>query len=97
RHLHTFPTRRSSDLSPKIPATIDRNYDATEFSRLRRSRIVAASFTATRPRGGGDMRAHGSTVRLLCSLVLALMAPGKALAATTRSEEHTSELQSPDH
>src|SRR5213594_971492 len=29
------------------------------------------------------MRAHGSTVRLLCSLVLALMAPGKALAATT--------------
>src|SRR2546427_4590884 len=29
------------------------------------------------------MRLRGSTVRLLCSLVLALMAPGKALAATT--------------
>ena len=29
------------------------------------------------------MRIRGSTVRLLCSLVLALMAPGKALAATT--------------
>src|SRR2546428_9012996 len=29
------------------------------------------------------MRVRGSTVRLLCSLVLALMAPGNALAATT--------------
>src|SRR5256885_5527814 len=29
------------------------------------------------------MRIRGSTVRLLCSLVLALMAPGKALAAST--------------
>src|SRR5438094_10637178 len=29
------------------------------------------------------MRVRGSTVRLLCSLVLALMVPGKALAATT--------------
>src|SRR2546427_8044411 len=29
------------------------------------------------------MRVRGSTVLLLCSLVLALMAPGNALAATT--------------
>src|SRR5206468_6818919 len=35
------------------------------------------------PCGGDDMRVRGSTVRLLCSLVLALMVPGKALAATT--------------
>src|SRR5437879_8231388 len=27
--------------APKIPATVYRNYDATEFSRLRRSRRVA--------------------------------------------------------
>src|SRR5438309_8691562 len=36
-----------------------------------------------RPSGGDDMRARGSTVRLLCSLVLALMTPGTVLAATT--------------
>src|SRR5882724_2982124 len=84
-HAGLTVCRRSAyrEDSPKIPATVGRNDDATEFSRPCRSPRVAGPFTATRPCGGDDMRVHGSTVRLICSLVLALVAPGKALAATT--------------
>src|SRR5438552_16304910 len=73
RDLHSFPTRRSSDLD-------------------QRQRSDGEIMSALRPRFAGKF--PGTTYRFV---------PGGLVARTinfgseTRSEEHTSELQSPDH
>src|SRR5207244_11780875 len=79
-HLHSFPTRRSSDL----PLARLHRRRCRVRPALRRSRPLRCRPRRTR-------RSHRSAARLLppgcsgsCSLRL-------------RSEEHTSELQSPDH
>src|SRR5438552_6587927 len=61
RHLHSFPTRRSSDLSAAVPRP-------TRFSRSCSTKLMRSSKRIAR-----------------------------SAARATRSEEHTSELQSPDH
>src|SRR5207244_11241301 len=68
RDLHSFPTRRSSDLSN--PAN---GAPASETSGLRSAVLGSMMYSPPRP---------------LLSL---------PLTSSDRSEEHTSELQSPDH
>src|SRR5207244_11984177 len=74
RDLHSFPTRRSSDL-------------LCVAARLRPEGLPAAF-----PLGGADRALTRATGPLLSP---GLLAAPRHLAA--RSEEHTSELQSPDH
>src|SRR5438552_14816523 len=72
RHLHSFPTRRSSDLL-----------------RAHRERRLAVW---RRHVERGD-RHRERTERDLFAVAIAL----DEIGAADRSEEHTSELQSPDH
>src|SRR5207244_10924453 len=85
RYLHSFPTRRSSDLS------------SVRWSSCRRGRMSSSIFSA---RGesirGCSARTQGNRT------VNVLPLPSSLLSETSppsnlRSEEHTSELQSPDH
>src|SRR5207248_9945516 len=70
RHLHSFPTRRSSDLTSTDPVlSVCMSSDACQFA-------IRASPCRARP-------AYPRTD------------PGCANKADNRSEEHTSELQSP--
>src|SRR5207244_6132095 len=87
-HLHSFPTRRSSDL---------------HFSAIRC--VLHADCT------GANMLVDGDppTVVAMIDFTLALLGPpetdisfalwvtGRSEQPAVRSEEHTSELQSPDH
>src|SRR5207244_13525708 len=80
--LHSFPTRRSSDLFGR------------QFSSVVEQRFCKPSVVGSNPTTGS----------IICSLSLALAAFAsarsfKAVAKFVcwRSEEHTSELQSPDH
>src|SRR5438876_4278421 len=70
RYLHSFPTRRSSDLSLVFP-------------QLSRSRMSQASISITRVKG---WEAGPSVAALATGWI-----------CSQRSEEHTSELQSPVH
>src|SRR5207244_12046652 len=82
RHLHPFPTRRSSDL----------RHEARSW------RAVSGEVEGARPAPTSGVRPVSGAVR-----------PGRPAWSTrtpagwrgqrppTRSEEHTSELQSPDH
>src|SRR5207244_5991154 len=83
RALHSFPTRRSSDLvNPRYTAAmelVERAYGISLFAvhaRACRQALPAFDLAAVRRR--------------------APEAIGKAIVYA-RSEEHTSELQSPDH
>src|SRR5207244_8319483 len=86
RHLHSFPTRRSSDLS----------HDGQHA-------FVAATLLIAR--SGGKCFLKAPNVRLgavhapleQTHLLDALLDIGRDLIPGKRSEEHTSELQSPDH
>src|SRR5207244_5575053 len=87
--LHTFPTRRSSDLAPEtatpaaraVPAEARLEYDAP---------IVIAS-------ANSPSRATSSTVASGAWDHKSESALQATKAKSARSEEHTSELQSPDH
>src|SRR5207248_11560711 len=75
RDLHSFPTRRSSDLASHHP---------------------------TRPESGSERRLprpsspNAATSSRSCSPApLPLWVPGASSSSPSRSEEHTSELQSP--
>src|SRR5207244_11111247 len=80
RHLHSFPTRRSSDLR--------RSHNCQQFSppRLRTNR---ANFEAPR------LRTNRAGFEAPILLIQALLVRRRG-ASKFRSEEHTSELQSPD-
>src|SRR5207244_11755583 len=81
--LHSFPTRRSSDLIFLGKAA--RGDFGTSF--VYKTRTVAEILRETFP-----------VSLLLGALALALaVVGGLALGILARSEEHTSELQSPDH
>src|SRR5438552_8061914 len=73
-HLHSFPTRRSSDLQPPS-------------ARLHHDRA------ASRPRHPRGLARDGATVHGVDGAART----GGGTQAWLRSEEHTSELQSPDH
>src|SRR5207244_7452723 len=89
RHIHSFPTRRSSDLDGRRYEIHDGELSVTPSPSLEHQIILA------------------NLLRILFQHVPSA-APGLVLAAPldviladtpaeTRSEEHTSELQSPDH
>src|SRR5207244_13630229 len=80
--LHSFPTRRSSDLLRKRRVHV--SYFTHDFSGLLRGLLQLF------PIGAGIEDA----VRTLFPLDLQFLS---ALHGGPRSEEHTSELQSPDH
>src|SRR5690606_39764033 len=78
RHLHSFPTRRSSDLSGQIRARCMGNqHFAVAAHRLGRRLRQAHGLTGLRPLPITILGAHEL-----------------AISRFTRSEEHTSELQS---
>src|SRR5438552_15353179 len=72
RDLHSFPTRRSSDLPRGPDPRAPRDAESTPTT----GRAVSRTRRATSPGG---------------------VAKRKTPPPCTRSEEHTSELQSPDH
>src|SRR5207244_11811438 len=78
-HLHSFPTRRSSDLG--MPVNVE---------------FVSTNPTGPVHAGGGRWAAYGDS---LCKLLERCgYAPHREFYLNDRrSEEHTSELQSPDH
>src|SRR5207244_12868798 len=83
RHLPSFPTRRSSDL-----ADCGRPAPATGFVLTKRF-YAQLQYTRAAPRGSVRLAVRQ---RLPSGLkAIAFRAPA------ARSEEHTSELQSPDH
>src|SRR5207302_7141833 len=86
-YLHSFPTRRSSDLSTYSAATIASRKDF-------RLRLIVEMKTAppgrTRPAKVAAMRAGDGTCSSISMQVMTSKPPG----AAARSEEHTSELQS---
>src|SRR5205823_11113929 len=80
RHLHSFPTRRSSDLNPDCddsgPGCA---HPSTPPSR---SRVGSVSGCTSKRRTSGTARRRRGASCTRCT------------SARTRSEEHTSELQS---
>src|SRR5207244_9260908 len=83
RHLHSFPTRRSSDLAFRTEQAL--------VGEIRNPGL-ALGRALRRPWLKPDL-AHG--LRHLADFFAA--APAVLDHALERSEEHTSELQSPDH
>src|SRR5207244_13553826 len=77
-YLHSFPTRRSSDLHRGSPCAASAG--GTGDARHGRGEGVAEGVGRRRDGLRADERGEGS-----------------AAAIVNRSEEHTSELQSPDH
>src|SRR5947208_12761622 len=79
RQVHSFPTRRSSDL--KMP-----------------SRIVGwAAVLLSLPLWGDDWTGLGRDDARTRAASEILTSPAPLGSPVARSEEHTSELQSPDH
>src|SRR3546814_5728655 len=87
RLTHSFPTRRSSDLTPRVAS---RSSCATAYRRSTRMPARALSnsrsITGTQPR---IFPAHSLRVSKVRALI-----PCKRSFRSRRSEEHTSELQS---
>src|SRR5438552_13287294 len=85
RHLHSFPTRRSSDLTAdplhQLRGEVERVLEGA-VAGLVELLLDRAQPLAERPRGGPQAR------RVRCA---------RELVLESRSEEHTAELQSPDH
>src|SRR5207244_11835619 len=84
---HSFPTRRSSDLSRPAPKTI-RKYRTPDKARPRQTTQKIENGAAARHRLYQASTAN-SAVPLAATIATS--------EGTRRSEEHTSELQSPDH
>src|SRR5207244_5187059 len=84
-HPHSLPTRRSSDLAPPAPRPPERSH-ARAFPSLC---SIAPRFHEISP-------AAAESAFACCSVFHTLSRRSRVLPRT-RSEEHTSELQSPDH
>src|SRR5207244_12603548 len=82
-HLHSFPTRRSSDLAPSAAGARRVVPDRVDAPARRPAGPRPARRQRVRP-GGEGIRAGASQT-------------AEAGCVPPRSEEHTSELQSPDH
>src|SRR5262249_62166493 len=79
RDLHSFPTRRSSDLAQALQPTGSALHKLSACAALARS--------ASRAIGFSFKKIHGPAFHLCAQSVLRAVVP-------VRSEEHTSELQS---
>src|SRR5207244_12733157 len=91
RDLHSFPTRRSSDLLASATSTVSFvRSGKVEFQLIK----YLAPITLIGAALGAFTVQHvpATFLRPLVVVMLALVA-----VYTFRSEEHTSELQSPDH
>src|SRR5205807_6679750 len=91
RHLHSFPTRRSSDLVPR-PCAPPRARRPSPRESVYTSAVAGTSGE------GALMPTYAEYLKLDC--LLALQEPGAdhdemLFIIIHRSEEHTSELQSP--
>src|SRR5207244_12214841 len=93
RAPHPFPTRRSSDLG-NFTVAFAGCTNAAAFGPLAPSDAAGPVFVSMSDGGGVDGKPEpGDTLDLRFSEPLSpTWGP-----STTRSEEHTSELQSPDH
>src|SRR5207253_8529758 len=93
RALHSFPTRRSSDLCRRIEDLALVNYGSVARVRAEGIAEVYQTRKVTRPLiDGGFGGCAGGT------LGLPVLLPGKEEEGfVARSEEHTSELQSRGH
>src|SRR5207248_9840824 len=85
-HLHSFPTRRSSDL-----VAVDGSHDRLAEAGI--GELRALEVEAIEPDGGVGLEPR--TPVLLGHLVDAIGRHGAPVDSLSRSEEHTSELQSP--
>src|SRR5947208_14803371 len=89
RDLHSFPTRRSSDLYFAQVSSLEWPRGGADFTLAR-----SPSLRGTLHPQPSESTAIGSGIRSKSSAAYFL----RALASWIhRSEEHTSELQSPDH
>src|SRR5207244_10770516 len=86
RDLHSFPTRRSSDL-PLQP--FQERFESPFFDAYGKAKLHASPALSLRFHRRKDWRCGHLTSRT-AELALRFRFPA-------RSEEHTSELQSPDH
>src|SRR5207244_12930867 len=85
RSLHSFPTRRSSDLAVHLFAGTLYQGEPIEANYLQRCRIGRSS--------GSMFPRHSARSRMELCGCGRVQSP----SFSPRSEEHTSELQSPDH
>src|SRR5438309_723372 len=92
RHLHSFPTRRSSDLGNEIASGIESQHADVGFVALEKHRAFAAAGNAENfaPIAGGN---EELALRVQCHVPDVF---GLGIEKH-RSEEHTSELQSQFH
>src|SRR5437879_8804359 len=84
RYLHSFPTRRSSDLIRAAIGNIDPNLSVLRVQSF--AEQVSLNFNSER---------LVSTLTGLFGLLALVLACVGLYGVTARSEEHTSELQSP--
>src|SRR5207244_8517712 len=92
RVLHSFPTRRSSDLLRRIigglPTTRWMSL-APDCTAVFKTSTSSMFYSSGAVRAQSSPRTTVASTRLLSLICVAVSA--------SRSEEHTSELQSPDH
>src|SRR5207248_7130186 len=91
RHLHSFPTRRSSDLFFKsVPHSLHL-FGPAKDDRIRRYLVLQGRAFGR----NGLTKWHASVLSAEIARDEAPSAGGIPNVAESRSEEHTSELQSP--
>src|SRR5207244_12318278 len=95
RALHSFPTRRSSDLDGMLDAAFAVGRAASPIDRFFDEVRTITRGTALSPSVVLDEARLKARVHEIAAA--GTWAPTDAGATVTRSEEHTSELQSPDH
>src|SRR5207244_12769519 len=93
RDLPSFPTRRSSDLDYVASVVSAEVPSSWPKAALEAQAVAARTFAmAQKVAAAPAARAH-----LGASVLDQVYGSGSAAPAAKRSEEHTSELQSPDH
>src|SRR5205807_8313986 len=89
-HPHSFPTRRSSDLTLDKGRVVQGNFDTYPVVRMPEAPAVEVYIVpSSDPQGGAGEPGVPPIAPAVCNAIFA--ATGKRI----RSEEHTSELQSP--
>src|SRR5205823_9570308 len=91
-HLHSFPTRRSSDLRSSSTTS-----PATTGGAVPEERVNALAGASERSRSSSKpypIATATNTPSLLMLMTSCTRFPGRPVILNVRSEEHTSELQS---
>src|SRR5207244_5057925 len=92
-HSHPFPTRRSSDLNSVEEALLLSDW-IIPMTRGEHALGTPVRVELQRPRTTSGITHDDHAAHVRAHVVASLT---RDLKPTTRSEEHTSELQSPDH